>query len=461
MKSATNRLKKVTQKLSDDELKKYDDYVMNMESNGYIRKVDDVDVNDYDGYLMPHRGLYQKEKLRCVFDAYAKDCNNVSLNDLMYQGENLLTQLVLILIQFCFNRFIAISDIKAAFLQIRVCEEDRKYLRFLWNGVIWEFLRLPFGVTASPFLLHKSIQFLFSMFANTFPVSVDILFISMYVDDLILSLHSRELLHKVVQETNDIFRSANMELKNWVFRDQSESLDEVTKILGIEWNVKSDQIIFSIKLDFEEGNITKRMLVSNISKIYDPLGALNCWSISLRILIQEAWKESKEWDVPLSEKLMSSTRKLTNESHSSEVILPRFCSQVTEESIVYIFCDASMQAYSAVVYLRNGDDVYVMCKARVAPIKKPQSIPRLELMFAILAVRLAKLLKKSPHFMKLKFVFGSDSKIVLFWINKEPGILKKFESNRVRELIEERMRLNGFMLLLTILPLTLLLGGLI
>ena len=55
---------------------------------------------------------------------------------------------------------------------------------------------------------------------------------------------------------------------------------------------------------------------------------------------------------------------------------------------VHVFCDSSQKAYGAISYLRaeKGDKVYVqhvMSKSKVAPIKG-QTIPRLELMAAVL-----------------------------------------------------------------------------
>ena len=56
------------------------------------------------------------------------------------------------------------------------------------------------------------------------------------------------------------------------------------------------------------------------------------------------------------------------------------------------YCDASLKAYAAVVYLliesENGFHMkFVVAKTRVAPLKK-QSIPRLELLSGILLARL-------------------------------------------------------------------------
>ena len=59
---------------------------------------------------------------------------------------------------------------------------------------------------------------------------------------------------------------------------------------------------------------------------------------------------------------------------------------------LYGFCDASIAAYAAVIYLveENSDDnhsSFIVSKTRVAPLQT-QTIPRLELLSALLLARL-------------------------------------------------------------------------
>ena len=44
----------------------------------------------------------------------------------------------------------AAIDLKDAYYSVPVCKEDRKYLRFLNNGQIYEFTCLPNGLTCCP-----------------------------------------------------------------------------------------------------------------------------------------------------------------------------------------------------------------------------------------------------------------------------------------------------------------------
>ena len=113
---------------------------------------------------------------------------------------------------------------------------------------------------------------------------------------------------------------------------------------------------------------------------------------------------------------------------------PRQCtsSPSTSGLTLHIFADASLQAYSAVVYLQQGTNrTLVMSKSRAAPLKK-HSLPRLELMAAVVAACLCLFVKTSLEITTNLFLW-SDSQIVLSWIFSEKR-LKPFVSNRVAEI---------------------------
>ena len=61
-------------------------------------------------------------------------------------------------------------------------------------------------------------------------------------------------------------------------------------------------------------------------------------------------------------------------------------SDTLHDCVLYGFCDASVSAYAAVMYLHNGLNL-VHCKTRVALLTQ-QTIPTLELLSGILLARL-------------------------------------------------------------------------
>ena len=109
---------------------------------------------------------------------------------------------------------------------------------------------------------------------------------------------------------------------------------------------------------------------------------------------------------------------------------------------LYGFCDASVTAYAAVVYLAEETTEgtrlqFVVCKTRVAPLKAP-SIPRLELLSALL---LARILSNVSDSIKGRLLLQppkcfTDSRVALYWITGLEKEWRPFVQNRVNEIRE-------------------------
>ena len=105
------------------------------------------------------------------------------------------------------------------------------------------------------------------------------------------------------------------------------------------------------------------------------------------------------------------------------------------------FCDASEQAYAAVVHLRMLDTAggiqvaLVTSKTKVAPIKR-LTIPRLELCGAYLLALLLHHVKEVFDLPLTCVNVWMDSTIVLSWLTGNPRRLKTYVSSRVSYIME-------------------------
>ena len=104
--------------------------------------------------------------------------------------------------------------------------------------------------------------------------------------------------------------------------------------------------------------------------------------VRFKILFQELCKEKREWDQPITGQLLSRCYALIDDLMSNEpIIIERFVSAQQEPCELFGFCDASMVAYAAVVYLK--DCKTGGCQDKSSPLQA-QLVPRLELLAALL-----------------------------------------------------------------------------
>ena len=194
--------------------------------------------------------------------------------------------------------------------------------------------------------------------------------------------------------------------------------------------------------DIRLENPTKSAILSNITRLYDPLGLASAVTIKARIAMQEIWKTRKyDCDDPLSEETHVLWGRIFQDIKSlQEIEIPRCLKPdgVTGESEVDMFADASESAYGSVAYLLwptvNGPQVnLISAKARVAPLRQ-STIPRLELMAALIAARLATTLNNELKIKPSDTVLWSDPEIMLRWLRSESSSLKTFAGVREAEI---------------------------
>ena len=148
-----------------------------------------------------------------------------------------------------------------------------------------------------------------------------------------------------------------------------------------------------------EIELTKRNVLKETATIYDPLGFLAPYVVRAKILIQQAWVEAAGWDVPIVLHHLEQWRSWFQESTDLEGIrIPRCLKErqwTAVRASLHTFSDASEAAYAAVVYIRHEYEDkstttrLVGSKTRLSSLKA-MSIPRLELIGAVIGLRLTK-----------------------------------------------------------------------
>ena len=114
---------------------------------------------------------------------------------------------------------------------------------------------------------------------------------------------------------------------------------------------------------------------------------------------------------------------------------------IIKEASLHHFSDASEEGYGQSTYLRlvNVSGKIHCCllmgKSRVTP-KKYVTIPRLELVAAVLSVKIAALIRRELDIEWKNETFWTDSKVVLGYINNNTKKFKIFVANRIQQIHE-------------------------
>ncbi|XP_031356668.1 uncharacterized protein LOC116180692 [Photinus pyralis] len=275
------------------------------------------------------------------------------------------------------------------------------------------------------------------------------------------SSHLTPLVSQFVEQLVNRFALGCFELRKWA-SNRVEVLDSIpldhrqpqalsfdsessdtAKILGLQWRSASDSFAFVVNP--RDVSCTKRTLLSELARIYDPLGFLAPISFVAKCLIQQIWLLGLGWDAEPPSCIVSQWNQFKVElPQLSSLRIPRELTPGGDfGSDSYLctlhgFCDASERGYAAVVYLsfsfsdRKSCTCLVIAKSKVAPLKQ-LSIPRLELCAAALLAKLVKfVLDTFRDIVVIDKIFAwTDSTIVLSWIRSLPRQWKVFVSNRI------------------------------
>jgi len=455
--------------LRDPEIaKSYQEIICRYLEKGYIREIKQTETCKANWYL-PHFAITKPgrvtTKTRIVLDASAK-CNGISLNDLIYQGPKLQQGLFDVLLRFRKLPVAVVCDIAEMYLQIKLYPNDRSCHRILWRNLntdqepaVYEFDRLVFGLNCSPFLAQLVARHHAELCKERYPMASETILKSTYMDDSMDSVKNDTQGIQLYQQLSRLWEEAGMRTHKWLSNSEivlnqippSDRMYEVNldsdpipsaKTLGIMWHASEDVFTFVSHIGKQELEWTKRVFLSKIATLFDPLGLMAPFLIRAKILMQEVWLHGLEWDERLPQELSAKVNVWFSElSMLSDVRVPR-CLQLKQEvkwAKLHTFVDASQEAYGAVVYIKveyqDGSTSVrlVASKTKVAPLQSI-SIPRLELMGAVLGSRLAKSVVNALSMETEFMIFWTDSANVLWWIRGYSRTFKPFVANRVGEI---------------------------
>ena len=408
-------------------------------------------------YLIWHTVLrpgHPTTPVRIVHNASRKDKNGLSLNDCQPTGPNLYPTIPNLLIKWRRYKVAIIADISKMFLRLNIEESQKDMHRFLFRFEkhellqVWRYCTVMFGEKSSPFLANASIKFHASTpsMNEKCPRAVKVIKDNeVYMDDTTTGEFSEERAIQLYKQLVTFFQSMGMSLHKFISNsnqflssiDQDRRAKETNcSVLGVEFNTKDDSLFVKTKQRLDSHKpVTKRLILSKVASIFDPIGVNSPLLVKGKSLIQKLWMQGLGWDEPVTDSLRNEMEKWVAASAFTLTISRPYTQDAWPDckKTLHVFSDASEDAYSACVYLEINKTVsFVIAKSRVK-LLKVVSLPRMELLGALIASRL-KIMVLSSLQEDIDVHFWSDSTIVLNWINSEPYKMKTFVGNRVAEI---------------------------
>ena len=432
--SALGQLRGLQRRLQTDELLKvkYTETINSDLSKGYISILSSSHLAatiNQQVWFVPHHPVlkpHKPDKVRRVCNAASK-FRGKSLNDMLLAGPDLLASLIGILARFRENRYALSAYVEEMFLQVEVKPEDRKFLRFLWSDendqlVTYQYNRHIFGAKSSQTCANFALQRCATDNSENSDRASYIACHNFYMDDLLVSLLSREEAADVKAELIALLAKGGFKLTKWATNfDEDEVHDKALTILGLEWKNKTDTLKVCRGLQFKPENYwTQRKVLSIVSSVFDPLGFLAPFVIRGRIILKAYGRQEDNNETHLSTR----TSVISSQIESNEL---------------HVFGDASEDAFCAVAYLVTENNQserkvsFIIGKARVAPVKH-HTIPKLELMAALTGNRLKDTIMKEHSIHFLKVFMWSDSTTVIQWIRSSNEKQPTFVANRAAEI---------------------------
>lgn len=226
------------------------------------------------------------------------------------------------------------------------------------------------------------------------------------------------------------------------------NLESSIKTLGIAWQPATDMFIFNPSESKPLEIWTKRKVLSEISKLFDPLGWMAPFVIKAKVLMQRICQHEKcnNWNDELPSDLLGQWIDIFEQMKQPiPVQVPRWIGLSNDMVKVELRCfaDASTRAYCSAIYLRvvlmNGQIkcTLVAAKTKVAPQNPLITIPRLELCAAVLLKRLQKRVLIGLQLENYSVHAWSDSKICFSWLATQPSKWSVFVAHRVSEIQKE------------------------
>ncbi|GFT17900.1 uncharacterized protein NPIL_177981, partial [Nephila pilipes] len=182
---------------------------------------------------------------------------------------------------------------------------------------------------------------------------------SFYVDDLISGGNEFEEALQTSRRAKYVMEAAGMDLRKLITNDanlmeqwKKEKFDvypvhetvslgaNETKVLGLLWNTHEDYLTTNTKSLSEFVSLDKNMkrfILQAVGKIFDPLGLISPYTVRMKCLLQDLWREEIQWDDPLPTHIEKEWKKFIYDCRNkSKKVGPLTVAEFKESEVKFI-----------------------------------------------------------------------------------------------------------------------------
>ena len=465
---AHSRLQQVKKRLLKLDLwKSYASIIADQLDKGYVEAVptNEDPLIKTDAHYLSHFFVLRPESettpIRVVFAANA---GHVSRNDCLYTGPCLLKSLNTMIHRFRANKYALVADIEKAFMRIKINEEDRNYVRFLWfeDGdpdkpiTVYRYTSVFFGGTSSPFILNSTILHHLSKYEKDQDPVVQFvaqdLEEKLYCDNVLTGADDENTAIQYYTISRQVMKDADMNLRQW-FTNSSALTTIIDKmgtgserdhagLLGMKWNPKEDTLQFPRKAVVIPSGVrfTKRQVLSSASSTFDPIGLISPVLVPAKKFISFLWDKGFDWDEILPDELQQQYNQIAKEVEAaSAFVTSRYLGfDKTSPVEMHVFCDACPTTATGccVFFVQNEKVRFIGSKAKLSSSKHARTVPQWELIAMVIGARLGAAIREmfSKDFPSISSNYWTDSTICLHWLFSTKQ-LPVFIRNRTTEIL--------------------------
>ena len=451
---------------------------------GFLKKLSDLpqaqkDIIENSGFkhYMPWRCVEKPDSLSTPVRLVV-DPSMSGLNLILAKGTNNLTKINSILLRNRCRKHIWTSDVSKLYNHLVLKDSALPYGLFLYDESMCSDVKPEvycmmvawYGVTSSGNQSGEALEKLCKLQKDQYPKAYPIIQQDRYVDDILSGANSKEEVDDQVAQVKESIQHGNFPLK-FVVRSGEKPCElastdgETVRILGYKWNTEADilspgfsEINFNKKSRgakapnpfpvvsptdvsklLDSTNISRRMIVSKLAEIFDPLGLWEPYKLQLKLEAQAL--NGLDWDVALEPEVQNHWKERFQQfteipkMTATRCIIPE---DAVDPSKLRLICvsDAAVSAGGAAIYgsYLKADGTYSCTLLTAKSRRMKDSIPRNELEAIRLMAEMALDVKNSIGKGVEEVLFFTDSTIAMCWCHNLNKKLRLFVLNRVSQI---------------------------